>query len=471
LATTQKGEKKRGSTIWKDPNPAVMNKNGCHAMLKSPLLRLSTLALVVGAGQACAYELYADEDTHLNATVEAAFGLFHSQENYAMSGRLNEGSSSWREGYIKYGVAFDQGLGDAGSTYGALNLLSSGTWGDGDAAGFSDGSERTTKLEDAYLGWRSGTLFSALGDDGIDLSFGRQNVMIGDGFLINGDALNLGAGLADGEFNRGGAYYLAARKDFDQTAILRIGGKEGWRGDLMWLKSDNRAQAKTEMYVGTLEHVAAEGTIGLTYIDTTDIDEQYASPAQLERDGMKTYSLRGQGNAGVENLFLSGEYAKQDKPHTATEDAWYLEAGWTFADITWAPSVSYRYSRFSEGYDTLFYGFSRGYGTWFQGEVAGNYAGPFNSNTRVQNVSLKVTPLENLTIGLTAFNFDTIDKNLGNTDGREYDLYAEWGATENLMIMPVIGLYQPDKSADQGGTQLGNHDNNLYSQLVFATTF
>lgn len=440
-------------------------------MLKSPLLRLSTLALLISAGNAGAYELYSDADSHLNATLEAALGIFHSQQNYAPSGRLSEGRSSWREGYIKYGLSFDQGLGGSGTAYGAGNLLSSGTFGDGDAAGFTDGTERTTKFEDAYLGWRSDELFQALGKDGIDLSFGRQNIMVGDGFLINGDALNMGKGLADGEFNRGGSYYMAARKAFDQTAVLRLGGKEGWRGDLMWLKSDNRAQAKTQMYVGTLEHVSAAGTVGLTYIDTTDIDKQYASPSQLERDGMKTYSLRGQGNAGVENLFLSGEYAKQDKPHAGNEDAWYLEAGWTFADVAWKPYVSYRYSRFSEGYDTLFYGFSRGYGTWFQGEVAGNYAGPFNSNTRVQNVGFKVTPLENLSVGAQLFDFKTIDRGLGNNDGRELDLYAEWGATEHLMVMPVIGLYQPDKSAEQGGSQLGNNDHNLYSQLVFVTTF
>ena len=61
--------------------------------------------------------------------------------------------------------------------------------------------------------------------------------------------------------------------------MLRLGGSSGWRGDLMWLKSDNRAQAMTEMYVGTLEHVSDVGTVGLTYIDTTDVDEQYASPS------------------------------------------------------------------------------------------------------------------------------------------------------------------------------------------------
>ncbi len=441
-------------------------------MSKLPTFRLSTLALLIGAAlPAGAVELYADADTRVQANLDAVFGLFHSRENYAPSGRLQEGSSSWREGYVKYGLSFEQGLAGVGNSYGAFSLLSSATWGDGDAAGFSDGSERTTKIEDAYLGWRSGNLFEALGEDGVDVSFGRQNVMVGDGFLINGDALNIGKGLADGEFNRGGAYYLAARKAFDQTAVLRLGGQQGWRGDLMWLKSDNRAQAKTELYVGTLEHVADAGTVGLTYIRTRDVDERYASPSQLERKGMDTYSLRAAGNAGVENLSLSGEYARQDRDRGHDENAWYLEAGWTFADVAWSPTLSYRYSRFSEGYDTLFYGFSRGYGTWFQGEVAGNYAGPFNTNSRVHHVGLRATPLENLSVGVLWFDFDTLDRERGDFSGRELNLYVEFGLTENLVVMPVVGLYQPKKSAEEGGAQLGNNDRNLYSQLVFAFQF
>jgi hypothetical protein len=69
------------------------------------------------------------------------------------------------------------------------------------------------------------------------------------------------------------------------------------------------------------------------------------------------------------------------------------------------------------------------------------------------------------------FNYDTIDRSLGNTDGHEVDLYAEWHVNEHLTVMPLIGLYQPDKSAEEGGTQLGSNDKNLYSQVVFATTF
>lgn len=433
--------------------------------------RLTLAALLAGASLgASAHELYSDAERHLNANVEAVFGAFHSERSYAIA-RDQPGSTSWREGYIKYGLSADQALDSVGSLYGAFAMLSSATWGDGDAAGFSDGSERTSKIEDAYLGWKSGNLVPMLGEDGIDLSFGKQMIAVGDGFLLQGDSLNVGQGLAEGQFNRGGAYYLKARKSFDKTAVLRLGGSSGWRGDLMWLQSDNRAQANTELHVATLEHVADAGTVGLTYIGTTHVDEQYASPLQLERDGMKTYSLRGQGNAGVDNLFLSGEYAKQDKPHTATEDAWYLEAGWTFADLPWQPNLSYRYSRFSDQYDTLFYGLGRGLGTWFQGEVAGNYAGPFNSNARVQKVGLVVSPTPALNLGVMGFHFDTIDRSLGNVDGREVDLYAEWTINEHLMIVPLVGLYQPDRSVAQGGTQLGNNHDNLYGQVVFVSTF
>lgn len=76
-----------------------------------------------------------------------------------------------------------------------INGISSGTSGDGDAGGFSTGDESNTDLEDAYVGFKSGDLLPFLGHNGVDVSFGSQNFAIGDGFLINGDSLNLGEGL------------------------------------------------------------------------------------------------------------------------------------------------------------------------------------------------------------------------------------------------------------------------------------
>ncbi|MCM2332235.1 MAG: alginate export family protein, partial [Pseudomonas sagittaria] len=152
--------------------------------------------------------------------------------------------------------------------------------------------------------------------------------------------------------------------------------------------------------------------------------------------------------------------------------AWYLEAGWTFADLPWSPSVNYRYSRFSATYDPLFYGNGRALGTWFQGEVASNYAGPFNNNTQVHHVGLKAAPLENLSIGALLYDFDTLETdNRLKLDGQELNLYAEWGVSEHLFVMPVLGFYKPEADASNGGTQLGNDDTNVYAQLIMATMF
>lgn len=193
--------------------------------LMSRLKQYTPLALALAASlPAHAFELYNQNDSVLNVDLEAILAVMHSDESYAVFGNREAGSSNWREGYIKYGLSGSQGLGNNGSLYGAFNLLSSGTWGDGDAGGFTEGTERRTDLEDAYLGWRSGNLFPALGENGVDISVGRQQVIIGDGFLINDDALNLGDVDLGADVDRGGAYYLAARKAFDQTAVLRLGG-------------------------------------------------------------------------------------------------------------------------------------------------------------------------------------------------------------------------------------------------------
>ncbi|MFJ9992055.1 hypothetical protein ACIQSO_15055 [Pseudomonas putida] len=437
--------------------------------MRHPLV--CTLALLLAAPLTQAHELYNQDGTVLNANLEALFGIFHSDESFNQAGNRTPGSSSWREGYVKYGLSASQTLADTGSLYGAFSLLSSATWGDGDAAGLTLGDERRTAVEDAYLGWRSGTLFPLLGEDGIDISGGRQVVTLGDGFLIQGDPVNLGKVDLGANFNRGGAYYLAARKAFDRTAVLRLGGNQGWRGDLMWLKSDNHYQADSSMAVANLEHVGDAGTVGLSWIHGLDVDRRYARIMGLEhRDGMDTVSLRGRGSLGVQDLEVAGEYVTQDQRGTR-ENAWYLEGSWTFSQLPWTPTATYRYSRFSKDFDPLFYGLSRGYGTWFQGEVAANYAGPFNTNTQVHHVGLKAKPRDNLTLGALYFDFDTLDTDQGNVGGRELDLYVEWMVNDHLLISPVLGFYTPERSADNGGMQLGSRDTGTYLQLVIGTFF
>ncbi|OEC39560.1 hypothetical protein A7D27_18055 [Pseudomonas sp. 1D4] len=72
----------------------------------------------------------------------------------------------------------------------------------------------------------------------------------------------------------------------------------------------------------------------------------------------------------------------------------------------------------------------------------------------------------------TLGDFRTLhDRRSLDLDARELDLYVEWAATERLIITPLIVLYQPYKSARNGGNQVGGNGTHVYSQLVVAVPF
>lgn len=437
------------------------------------LAALAGVAAGLAATPAGAYELYNRDGDVLNADVFAMFGIFHSERSYNLGARSEDESASWREGFVRYGFSGTKALGAAGSAYGGVSLLSSATWGDGDAGGFTSGRERRTALEERYLGWRSGSLFPALGDDGVDFSFGRQIFTLGEGFLIQGDALNFGDAIdrvAGTDFDRGGAYWLAARKAFDRSAVLRLGGKEGLRADLFWLESDNKVQAQMELAGLNAEYVVPAGTVAASYIEGLGVDR---SQGRTYRDGQQTLSLRAKTSAGIEQLLLSGEYVEQRQGDSTREDgdAWYLEGSWTFTELPWQPLLGYRYSSFDEGFDPLFFGFSRGYGTWFQGEVAANFAGPFNSDADVHYLRLELTASETLSFGANYFAFRDTAGGSGALDGRELDLYAKWTVSDNLIITPLLGFYKPKHDAAEGGSQIGGSGTNTYFHVLAVVPF
>ena len=436
--------------------------------MKKPIIRQATMSLLAASiaaasTQVSAYSLIDQEDTKVNLDIEAIVGTFNSQEGYTTAPSGKQGKSySWQEGYVKAGLSGEKTLDDS-TLYGGISLIASGTFGDGDAGGFTTGDERETDIEDLYVGFRKGAF---------DLSVGAQNFAIGDGFLVNGDALSFGDGFNDvipgiPDFNRGGAYWLAPRKAFKNTAILRVEGEGGLRGDLFWLQSGNAGQASTELTGINVEHTSDMGTVGLSYIQGTKVDKDEAEFLGVtNRDGQKNVSVRFRGNAGVENLFLSAEFVSQTQGDDSRKDGngYYAEAGWTFSDVAWTPNLTYRFSRFEEGYDPLLFGFNRGYGTWFQGEVAANYAGPFSSDNDVHHVALKANPTEMLSLGALYFDFQNTPG--GVMDGNEIDLYAEWVVNDNLILSPLLGLYTPDSAAIQGNT-----DTNTYMQMMAIVLF
>ncbi|MFC2971672.1 hypothetical protein ACFOJE_05510 [Azotobacter bryophylli] len=453
-----------------------------------PITRLASAGALVaglqlmGGTAAHAFEVYSDEEskTKLDAKLSAVYGFFSSQKSYNgfAQGQQHHGRTNWHEGYAKYGVYGETGFGlPAGSTiYGGLSAISSGTWGDGDAGGFSSGHEYRTAFEETYGGWKSGNLFPFLGENGLDISGGSQNLVIGKGFIINNDMFQYGDTFGK-SYDRGGMYYLSGRSAFDKTAVVRVGGASGPRGEFAWVKSDNMGQGAMEFALANLEYNAENSSVAFMYLKGIDVSQRAAREFAdyfAERDGMDLYNLRGSTNAGIENLTLDMELVYEDK--VSDGFAGYAAAAYDFADVAWTPRLSYRYSRFSKHYDALFFGYQR-YGTWWQGEVAGDYSGPYNMNSDIHQLSLLLHPHETVTLGANAYHFHTIDShqkyagNNVNASGDELDLYMEWAPTPTYYVAPLLGLYKPHHDRAHGGTQNGDNNLNVYLQMIVGLYF
>lgn len=253
-------------------------------------LALAAAGALAHTSAAYAETVYRTDTAQLDVLLELAAGIYHGQRNYAQSGTLGKGSSSWQEGYAKLGTSGHLGLSQSSQIFGALSAVTMSIFGDGDPAGWTNGSERETVVTEAYAGWRSGNLFPALGQNG---------------------------------------------------------------------------------------------------------------------------------------------------------------------------------SRFSANYDPLFYGNVRGLGTWYPGEVAANYAGPFNSNVGVHHIGVRANAGDNLTVGVLANRFRTIDRRRILQDAWEVDLYAEWMVGQ-LLVIPVLAYYKPKYDTASSGAQVGTSSGNFYSQVLFS---
>lgn len=64
-------------------------------MKKSSIVMHPALAgFLTLAGNASAFDRYSDEQSHLSATLQANFGVFHSERSYATSGTLHPGTKT-----------------------------------------------------------------------------------------------------------------------------------------------------------------------------------------------------------------------------------------------------------------------------------------------------------------------------------------------------------------------------------------
>jgi len=429
----------------------------------------------------CSYAevtLFSKNNLTFSASLDASLGSFNNDNTNFGSGRVdyfsgqNTGDAQWQEGTLEPGVRLDYSTQNWGNLYGGISAVASFTAGDGDAGGYTrSGKNITTEL--LYAGWQSGHLFKDfLNENALSISYGRQNLQIGDGLL-----------LYDGNFDMQSkqAYWLAPRTAFSRAGLIQLDAAD-YHTDLFYLKSEATWEGSSLVGINIERKQFYNGKIGAMYIHLLS---SVSGAFNLVRDNMNVYSLNFNeiSPTPLESLKFWGNFIYEEgdgKQGKKQAYAWYLEGQYGFSSLSWQPTLNYRYGFFSgdnqygdqtnKNFDALFYGFSRGWGTWYQGEIVGTYL-LFNSNMRSHMVKLSTHPTKNLGIGALFYRFDLDAANYYGTPvtnrhfADEIDVYADLTLSDHASISFAYGVALPG----EGGKQI--FGDNKASQLFEATLF
>ena len=394
-----------------------------------------------------------DNGSYLQATFQAEFAVFTQGNSWFgnSEGVLGETSDFWWETLLRPGIEGSFTLTRSQQVYGRVDATqaNSGAGIDPDGTNLGMGAVNDLRIEKAYAGWRSGTLLSTLGDDFLDISFGRQQYIAGNGFLFYGQG---GAG-----FNRA-AWYIGGRRSAQYAGIVRM--KTGnWSGDLLYLEADDIRKTSTRAGGATMDYafdtLAKIG--GGIYATESDLPQ---------RDDMHIFDLRGSINPfarsaalpTLQPLKFEAEYVGEDKADDlAAGHGWYIATSYQWDQIPWQPVLTYRYASFNADYSPLFYGFTD-WGSWFQGEIIGEYV-LANHNLDADMIKLKIQPLDPVTMHLIYYRFtlhDAAAAGLASDDyADEVDLIIDWKVNRHLSLSMVGAYAEPGEAAVQqtGGDQ------------------
>jgi Alginate export len=414
----------------------------------------------------------------LQPSVEA--GVAYFAQNNSWYGRstanLGRNSDRWAEGYLKPGVGAELELGEAGRRDGRVSLVGAFTRGT-DAAGTNvdDDTPTDAALDEAWLGWTSGSLFAEnLGEDAVALSGGRQPFQLGSGFLI-----------WEGSTNGGdrGAYWLAPRDAYEAAAVGAL-DTHGVLAQAFLLQPDDDPDTDTKLAGIDVGYALDEGGCALDAEVPNCVALGYYNVFESDigtRDGMNVFDVRADVRPllQLQGLRLAGEFAYERNGGDLEAYGWYGEVGYSADDLPWTPYLSYRYAFFSgdeegssgksESFDPLFYD-GPDWGTWTQGEILGEWV-LANSNLVSHTVRLNAYPpmVEGLTLTALDYYFLLDDPGAAGVDdhdfSQEVNLIADYAVNPNFNVGLVGPVSFPEDAAEQftGGSK-------TWSQLIAYAT-
>jgi hypothetical protein len=381
-----------------------------------------------------------------------------------LAGRQPGRWPSWVESYIEYGLAGAAQIGDSPFyAYGAVTGITSLSLGQDI---YRNDSRSMTGVEKAYGGllWIDPATGASL-----NVSAGRQNVTLNDGFLIHfvrGSA-NIGqrAGL-----------YLGPRNANEFSAVAD--GRFGPVSFKAFYINPNElplVDSRTTFAGFNLRYQIAPGlSIDGTIITIPESGASLQAPGgvRLPKESLRTVAghVRWTNALGVEGLWIGSELAHQTSDRFAM-NAWagYGLIGYQAAHLPWSPSLSYRYSHATgddprtaryERFDPLL---STGLGNWLQGVTFGKVTSNANLAVHRLQFNLQPTPMVSLTFDwhlLRAPERNNLGSNpvlaqLSSSDiGQEFTTSLRWAINRNLFLQSVVSVAVPGKALrDAGATK------------------
>jgi hypothetical protein len=303
------------------------------------------------------------------------------------------------ENSITPGLNANFALGQYGELAGRASAIYDMTGGGLNAPGtnYGDLQAQDFSIEDGYLKWSSGPLFALLGNDAIQMVFGRYTYQIGDGFLFYNGAYGGG--------NRVSAW-LAPHRAFRESAVATL-DSHGAVLEGFYLTPNDRPSTDTELVGVNAElHRLELFKLGVTYANIVHSE----TPS---RQGLNLIYLRAEGAVipRLKDFYLAGSFAAESNGNRVSNAfGWYVTPSYTLSQLPGQPTFYYRYASFSGGgpngrhnFDPLFYGMSD-WGTWYQGEILGNWIAG-NSNLNSHQVRISATAADYITLNLIYYHF------------------------------------------------------------------
>ena len=423
------------------------------------------------------------------------FGLYYSNNNawYGNPGLMLAGNplvngqpagtgyEDWVEGYAHYGIYGITPVNANTYVYGGLSAITSASLGQ---ELFTDRTRSFSGFEDAYVGIIGGQTDARGNRFSYNITAGRQRFTLANGFLIANTAAN---------GDERAALQANARWSADMLALAQVRYNDT-KFELFYLDPDELPllDSKTRYAGANLEMQPVQGLqLGFSYVTSPKSNQQYfvfdpvlGAPVIRTREGLQVFDARftySPNPAGTQGPFFGAEYAVQrNRNFDMDARAGWIEAGYSWPQARWSPTVSYRVAMFTgddpttatyERWDPMLSG---GTGEqWVQG--ANHFKVVQDSNVIAHRIQARFRPSPKVEIvpQLWLFRAESLTNIGGNpaltflTDddyGMEANVTAKWFVNRNVYVHGHIAYTVP---GDAAKAALGGAAENWLSAMLF----